>query len=36
MFLMEFLENFQNNDVKEQSYFHTVGTLERQMGYSKT
>ena len=28
MFFLEFLENFQNTYVKEQSYFHVVGALE--------
>ena len=28
MFFLEFLKNFQNIDVKEQSNFHAVGTLD--------
>ena len=28
MFFLEFLKNFKSSYVKEQSYFHGVGTLE--------
>ena len=35
MFLLEFPENFQNSYVKEQLYFHAVGTLEKMDGLLK-
>ena len=28
LFFLEFLENFQNSYVKEQSYFHKMGALQ--------
>ena len=35
MFFLEFLENFQNSYVKEQSYFHAVGTPKEMDGLIK-
>ena len=35
MFFLEFPANFQNSYVKEQSYFHVVGTLEETDGLLK-
>ena len=35
MFSLEFLENFQNSFVKEQSHFHAVGALKEMDGLLK-
>ena len=35
MFFLELFENFQNSYVKEQSYFHAVGTLKETDGLLK-
>ena len=35
MLFLDFPQNFQNNYVKEQSYFHVAGTLEEMHGLIK-